>query len=144
MLGRIYPIAIACQAKASGKRIRVGGQRHSQPPLVVGTNATASTAPVDSDVWVVDLRCYSDLETEEGSERIQLKTAFDPISRADERVVFANAGVREDELSEFLQNNNLMPSSLLGSSAARLLQLNDRDDLPRITDHNIWKDSPYP
>ena len=71
MLGRPYPIAIACQAKASGKRLRVSGQRHSQPPLVVGTNATASTDPVDSDVCVVDLRCYSDLETEEGSERIQ-------------------------------------------------------------------------
>jgi len=101
-------IAIACQAKASGKRLRVSGQRHSQPPLVVGTNATASTAPVDSDVWVVDLRCYSDLETEGGSARIQLKTAIDPITRAEERVVVANAGVREDELSEFLQNNNLM------------------------------------
>ena len=101
-------IAIACQAKASGKRLRVSGQRHSQPPLVVGTNSTASTGLVDSDVWVVDLRCYSDLETAGGSARIQLKTVGDPVSRTEGRVVVANAGVREDELSEFLQNNNLM------------------------------------
>ena len=101
-------MAIACQAKASGKRLRVSGQRHSQPPLVVGANSTASTDLVDSDVWLVDLRCYSDLETPGGSARIQLKTVGASASQTEHRVVVANAGVREDELSEFLQNNNLM------------------------------------
>jgi len=101
-------LAIACQAKAAGKQLRVSGQRHSQPALVHGTNTSSSNASVDSNVWLVDLRCYSDLETAEGTSRMVLTTLTDPVTREEKQVVVANAGVREDELAEFLQNNNRM------------------------------------
>jgi FAD/FMN-containing dehydrogenase len=85
------------EAAKHGVIVRVSGQRHSQPPLVVNDNRGGSPATVKS--WLVDLSCYADLGAGR-NERI--------VPGPGARQVTVNTGVREDELDAFLTVHNLM------------------------------------
>ncbi|NEP12673.1 MAG: FAD-linked oxidoreductase [Symploca sp. SIO2C1] len=74
--------------------VRVSGQRHSQPPLVIHDNRDVGDE--DPPVFLVDMSCYADDAT--GGERLKI----DP---EDPYRVIMNSGVREDELEAFLTNN---------------------------------------
>jgi len=84
-------------AAKQGVTVRVSGQRHSQPPLVVDDNRGGSPAAAKS--WLVDLSCYADLGPDR-TERIVLGPGT--------RQVTVNTGVREDELDAFLTTHSLM------------------------------------
>ena len=84
-------------AVSQGVTLRVSGQRHSQPPLVVDDNRGASPSSVKN--WLVDLACYADLGPD-SNQRIVLEKEPNRVT--------VNAGVREDELDQFLTENNLM------------------------------------
>jgi hypothetical protein len=77
--------AALAQAVAAGKKVRVSGQRHSQPPLV------ASSSEPAGGLFLIDLSCYADLGAS-GSERMTVQG----------NTVTVNTGVREDELDVFL------------------------------------------
>jgi hypothetical protein len=78
-------------------KVRVSGQRHSQPPLVIDDNRGADqTRPTE---YLIDMSCYSDL----GSSRDQ-SMLLDP----GKNQVTVNTGVREDDLDAILTANNLM------------------------------------
>ena len=88
---------VLIDAKAAGVTVRVSGQRHSQPPLVVednrgGTQQTTKT-------YLIDMSCYADLGTHH-DQRMVLGPGKNQVT--------ANAGVREDELDAFLTQNKLM------------------------------------
>jgi FAD/FMN-containing dehydrogenase len=85
------------RARAAGVELRVSGQRHSQPPLVIDDNRLAP--PVTARTWLVDLSCYADLGLE-GKDQISLDR--------ENLQVTVNAGVREDYLDAFLTKNDLM------------------------------------
>ena len=85
------------EASKNRLTVRVSGQRHSQPPLVVDDNRHGSPATAKS--WLVDLSCYADL----GPDR---NTRIVPGLRPNQ--VKVNAGVREDELDAYLTEHNLM------------------------------------
>ena len=87
---------IVRRAAAAGVNVRVSGQRHSQPPLVVDDTRGGATPPAPK-TWLVDLACYADLGPQH-NERIVLDTP--------ENTVTVNAGVREDELESFLTRHN--------------------------------------
>ena len=88
--------ALVEAAKAPGATVRVSGQRHSQPPLVVDDDRGA--AP-QTKAFLIDMSCYKDL----GSAHDQ-RIVPGPGSNQ----VTVNTGVREDELDAFLTKNNLM------------------------------------
>jgi FAD/FMN-containing dehydrogenase len=89
--------SVVQEAVSQGVTLRVSGQRHSQPPLVVDDNRGASPSSVKT--WLVDLACYADLGP--GSDqRIVLGPGPNQVT--------ANSGVREDELDAFLTANHLM------------------------------------
>jgi FAD/FMN-containing dehydrogenase len=88
--------ALVEAAKAPGATVRVSGQRHSQPPLVVDDDRGA--AP-QTKAFLIDMSCYKDL----GSAHDQ-RIVPGPGSNQ----VTVNTGVREDELDAFLAKNNLM------------------------------------
>ncbi len=77
--------------------IRVSGQRHSQPPLVINDNRSGS--PATRKTWLVDMSCYADL-----GPNFDQRIVLGP----EKNQVTVNAGVREDELDAFLTANNLM------------------------------------
>lgn len=82
--------------RPEGVHVRVSGQRHSQPGLVV--NEARAEDLAGADTWLIDLSCYADLGG--GDENIVLDR---------ERLrVTVNAGVREDALDAFLVENDLM------------------------------------
>lgn len=85
------------EARESGVKLRVSGQRHSQPPLVAEDNR--SDPPRTARTWLLDLSCYADLGLE-GNQQIELD--------AENKTVTVNAGVREDYLDAFLTANDLM------------------------------------
>ena len=87
---------IVRRAAAAGATLRVSGQRHAQPPLVVHDTRAGAEAPTRS-IWLVDLACYADLGPHH-DQRIVLDTSG--------KTVTVNAGVREDELDTFLTRNN--------------------------------------
>jgi FAD/FMN-containing dehydrogenase len=87
---------IVRRAAAAGVTVRVSGQRHSQPPLVVDDTRGGGAAPARK-TWLVDLACYSDLGPR-NNQRILLDAAGNTVT--------VNAGVREDELDAFLTRNN--------------------------------------
>ena len=89
--------SVLADAARKGVTVRVSGQRHSQPPLVVDDNRGAPPAAAKS--WLVDLSCYADLGAG-GNERIVLGPG--------PKQVTVNAGVREDDLDAFLTAHNLM------------------------------------
>jgi FAD/FMN-containing dehydrogenase len=82
-------------SKIKGAIIRVSGQRHSQPPLVVEDNRAA--VPQTTKTYLVDMSCYADLDRD---QRIVLGPGKNQVT--------VNTGVREDELDAFLTEHNLM------------------------------------
>src|SRR5262245_26114337 len=58
------------RAAAAGAKLRVSGQRHSQPPLVVDDNRSTPSSAAGT-TWLVDLACYADLGPK-GDQRIVL------------------------------------------------------------------------
>ena len=89
--------SVLADATAKGVTVRVTGQRHSQPPLVVDDNRGA--APPTTRSYLVDMSCYNDLGPAQ-DQHIVLGPG--------ENQVTVNTGVREDELDAFLTKNNLM------------------------------------
>jgi hypothetical protein len=49
---------LAATAKVAGATLRVSGQQHSQPPLVIGDNRDA---PSTTKEFLVEMSCYGDL-----------------------------------------------------------------------------------
>ncbi|HLL15217.1 MAG TPA: D-arabinono-1,4-lactone oxidase [Pyrinomonadaceae bacterium] len=88
---------LADVAKIPGATIRVSGQRHSQPPLVIADNRNG--VPQTTTEYLVDMSCYADLGTA-NDQRLVLGPGTNQVT--------VNAGVREDELDAFLTSNNLM------------------------------------
>src|SRR5271165_7151951 len=84
-------------SKVRGAIIRVSGQRHSQPPLVVEDNRAA--VPQTTKTYLVDMSCYADLGPAQ-DQHIVLGPGKNQVT--------VNTGVREDELDAFLTQNNLM------------------------------------
>jgi FAD/FMN-containing dehydrogenase len=84
--------------RPAGMKVRVSGQRHSQPPLVLADNR-GGPPPEAATTWVIDLSCYHDLGTD-GAEVFQLDAANGKLT--------VNTGVREDHIDGFLTNNDLM------------------------------------
>jgi FAD/FMN-containing dehydrogenase len=74
--------------------LRVSGQRHSQPPLVIG--ADTATPPKN---YLLDLSCYADLGPK-GDQTMIVDVANKKIT--------VNTGVREDQVDALLTANNLM------------------------------------
>eukprot|EP00978_Attheya_sp_CCMP212_P039515 scaffold206328_cov69-Attheya_sp.AAC.1 len=87
-------IKVLSDARKQNVKVRVSGQRHSQPPLVIHDN-TVSGRSNKPDIFLIDLSYYADLENGQ---------RFEILKNNQCRV---NAGVREDELDAFLQSNNL-------------------------------------
>ncbi len=83
--------------RPDGVSVRVSGQRHSQPPLVVADARVPG--PEAARSWLIDLSCYGDLGAK-GDRSIVLDRAA--------RRVTVNAGVREDFLDGFLRRHDLM------------------------------------
>lgn len=83
--------------RPAGIEIRVSGQRHSQPPLVLADNRGGP--PEAAKTWVIDLSCYADLGPE-GREALSLD--------AKQGRLTVNAGVREDQVDAFLTAHDLM------------------------------------
>ena len=88
---------LADAASVTGATVRVSGQRHSQPPLVIEDNRDA--VPQATRSYLVDMSCYADLGPDK-DQRIVIGPGLNQVT--------ANAGVREDELDAFLTENNLM------------------------------------
>ena len=88
---------LAETAKVAGATLRVSGQRHSQPPLVIGDNRDA--APSAAKAFLVEMSCYRDLGPGQ-DQSIVLGPGANQVT--------VNTGVREDELDAFLTGNNLM------------------------------------
>jgi len=88
---------LAETAKVAGATLRVSGQRHSQPPLVIGDNRDA--APSTTTGFLVEMSCYRDLGPGQ-DQNIVLGPGTNQVT--------VNTGVREDELDAFLTGNNLM------------------------------------
>jgi FAD/FMN-containing dehydrogenase len=88
---------LAETAKVAGATLRVSGQRHSQPPLVIGDNRDA--APSAAKAFLVEMSCYRDLGPGQ-DQNIVLGPGANKVT--------VNTGVREDELDAFLTSNNLM------------------------------------
>jgi hypothetical protein len=88
---------LAETAKVAGATLRVSGQRHSQPPLVIGDNRDA--APSATMAFLVEMSCYRDLGPGQ-DQSIVLGPGANQVT--------VNTGVREDELGAFLTDNNLM------------------------------------
>ena len=77
--------------------LRVSGQRHSQPPLVIDSHANSvATGAVN---YLVDLSCYADLGPN-GDQTMVVDVA--------NRQITVNTGVREDQVDALLTQNNLM------------------------------------
>jgi FAD/FMN-containing dehydrogenase len=83
--------------RPAGMKVRVSGQRHSQPPLVLGDNR--STAPEAATTWIIDLSCYADLGPE-GTAVFDLDAANGKLT--------VNTGVREDAIDAYLAANDFM------------------------------------
>lgn len=87
--------AVLQQAITDKAVLRVSGQRHSQPPLVISANAVAPGAKN----YLLDLSCYADLGPN-GDQNMVVDVANKKIT--------VNTGVREDEVDALLTKNNLM------------------------------------
>jgi FAD/FMN-containing dehydrogenase len=87
--------AVLQQAVTDKAVLRVSGQRHSQPPLVISANAVAPGARN----YLVDMSCYADLGPN-GDQTMVVDVANKKIT--------VNTGVREDQVDALLTQNNLM------------------------------------
>jgi D-arabinono-1,4-lactone oxidase/FAD binding domain len=89
--------AVLAAAVQQGVKVRVSGQRHSQPPLVIADNRGVVTAkPAE---YLVDMSCYADLGPNGDQTMVVDKV---------NRTITVNVGVREDAVDAFLTQNNLM------------------------------------
>lgn len=88
---------VLSKAKEAGVVLRVSGQRHSQPPLVIGDNR--GSVPATAKEYLVDLSCYADLGAG-GDQDMVLDAANNKLT--------VNTGVRESNVDAFLTKNNLM------------------------------------
>jgi len=88
---------IVLEAKTANVKLRVSGQRHSQPPLVAEDDRDSPA--YNATIWLVDLSCYADLGTD-GTEQLLVDQ--------ENCTVTVNAGVREDYLEAYLATQNLM------------------------------------
>ena len=88
--------AVLQQAIADKAVLRVSGQRHSQPPLVIGADANSAGGAVN---YLVDLSCYADLGPN-GDQNMVVDAA--------NRQITVNTGVREEQVDALLTQNNLM------------------------------------
>lgn len=89
--------SVLVEANKEGMKVRVSGQRHSQPPLVIDDNRdTNETKPNE---YLIDMSCYTDLGSNM-DQRMLLGPAKNQVT--------VNAGVREDDLDAFLTSNKLM------------------------------------
>ena len=89
--------SVLVEAKTRGVKVRVTGQRHSQPPLVI--DDTRDAPPQKTTSYLVDMSCYKDLGPD-CNQSIVLGPGGMQVT--------VNTGVREDELDAFLTKNNLM------------------------------------
>jgi FAD/FMN-containing dehydrogenase len=88
---------VARAASEPGATVRVSGQRHSQPPLVINDNRDgATTGPI---TYLVDMACYRDLG-QHTDQAIVLGPGPNQVT--------VNTGMHEDELDAFLTGKNLM------------------------------------
>ncbi len=83
--------------RPEGVHVRVSGQRHSQPGLVVNDARAADLE--QADTWLIDLSCYADLGSDGRQDMVLDRAKLE---------VTVNAGVREDALDSFLTANDLM------------------------------------
>jgi len=104
------------KARETGIKVRASGQRHSQPPQIVPDNRnslTSSCLPLPSfirckkynECRVIDMSFYQDIK-DDNNKIVKMKV----ISTNDatrEAVVAVNAGIREDEFTYFVTQNNL-------------------------------------
>src|SRR5882724_3717199 len=88
---------VVSRAAKAGVALRVSGQRHSQPPLVIDDNRGAVPAPAKT--YLVDMSCYADLGPA-SKDRMVLGPGPNQVT--------VNPGVREDDLDAFLTNHKLM------------------------------------
>jgi FAD/FMN-containing dehydrogenase len=89
--------SVLADAVTKGVTVRVSGQRHSQPPLV--TNDNRGAVPPLPTTYLVDMSCYADL-VPGGKDLMVLGPGPNQIT--------VNPGAREDYLSAFLTQHNLM------------------------------------
>ena len=82
--------------------LRVSGQRHSQPPLVIHDNREGSST-ISKTPWLIDMSCYADLGRH-GDENIIIDEAACEVT--------VNTGVMEYTLVEALNERNLMPKTV--------------------------------
>ena len=83
--------------------IRVSGQRHSQPPLVLPDDREG---PETASVWFIDMSCYADLGSD-GGETMLLGPGLNQVT--------VNTGVLEGALEVFLTaQNKILPTVTAG------------------------------
>ncbi len=88
---------VVAAAVANKVTVRVSGQRHSQPPLVI--NDDRGAVPAQPTTYLVDMSCYADLGPG-GTDSMILGPGPNQVT--------VNPGVKEDALDAFLTQNNLM------------------------------------
>jgi len=89
--------SVLADAVTKGVTVRVSGQRHSQPPLVINDNRGA--VPPLPTSYLVDMSCYADLGPG-GKDLMVLGPGPNQVT--------VNPGAREDNLDTFLTQHNLM------------------------------------
>jgi FAD/FMN-containing dehydrogenase len=89
--------SVLADAVTRGVTVRVSGQRHSQPPLVIDDNR--GTVPPLPTTYLLDMSCYADVVP--GSKDLM-------VLGPEPNQVTVNPGAREDDLDAFLTRHNLM------------------------------------
>ncbi len=88
---------IVTTAAGQNVTLRVSGQRHSQPGLVINDNR--GNVPAKPQNFLVDMSCYADLGP--GMDQ-------NMIVDVNNQTITVNAGVREDDVDAKLTENNLI------------------------------------
>ncbi|MDG2305247.1 MAG: D-arabinono-1,4-lactone oxidase [Candidatus Binatia bacterium] len=86
--------------RPAGIGLRVSGQRHSQPPLVLPDDREG---PETASVWIIDMSCYADLGPS-GRENILLGPGPNQVT--------VNTGVLEDTVAAFVAANDKILSTV--------------------------------
>ncbi|NES19717.1 MAG: FAD-binding protein, partial [Symploca sp. SIO3E6] len=117
--------------------VRVSGQRHSQPPLVIHDNRDVEDKldmEKNPPVFLVDMSCYADDAT--GGERLLV----DP---GNPNRVIMNSGVREDELENFLKKNDLMMKTVTAGGSFSLGGITAVDAHGATVEEGIFAETVY-